>query len=182
MDLTRREMLKTVGLAAGSLAVLGETATAQQMMPTGAASMPASPTNAQGKYALPPLPYAYNALAPHISEQTLKLHHDKHHAKYVTDLNATLEKMSAAMHSGQQGEMDHLATLVAFNGSGDLLHTLYWQNMIASGGGEPKGEIATAIDRDMGSYSAFAAAFAALAAQVRGSGWAVLAWEPVGTG
>jgi superoxide dismutase, Fe-Mn family len=177
MDLTRRDMLKNVGLAAGTLAVLGQRAFAQE----GGGGGPATqPMGKEGAYSLAPLPYAYNALEPYISQKTLQFHHDKHHAKYVKDLNENLEKVDQATRDKRFDQMDQLAALVAFNGSGDLLHTLYWQNMKASGGGKASGLIAAAIDRQFSSYDAFAGAFAALAAQVRGSGWVVLAWEPNG--
>jgi superoxide dismutase, Fe-Mn family len=179
MEMTRRDMLKNVGMAAGTLAVLGD-----QVLAQGSRGAPPpdiqQATTPSGQYVLPPLPYAYDALAPHISEQTLRIHHDRHHAKYVQELNAASAKMTEAARAGHRELMDHLATLAAFNGSGDMLHTLYWQNMTPNAPGKAEGDVAGQIEREFGSYDAFAAGFAALAGQVRGSGWAILAWEPVG--
>lgn len=174
MDITRRDMLRNVGIAAGTLAVLGDGALAQGQRRRG------EPAAQPGRYVLAKLPYGYDALTPYISEQTLRIHHDKHHAKYVQELNAALENMAEATRAGNRQEMDHLATLLAFNGSGDMLHTLYWDNMAPKAGGKPRGEIAGAIDGHFGSSDSFAAAFAGLASDIRGSGWAVLALEPVG--
>ena len=182
IGMTRRDMMRDIGLAAGALVVLGPDAMGQQR--GGAQTAQAGPLSEQafrdGKYVLPPLPYAYNALEPHIGEQTLRIHHDKHHNAYVQGLNAALEQMTAAAKAGQKDLMQHWATLVAFNGSGHVLHTLYWENMTAGGGGQPEGPLAQALQRDFGSYDGFVAAFAGVAAQVRGNGWGVLAWEPIG--
>lgn len=134
------------------------------------------------KYELPPLPYAYNALEPHIDEQTMRLHHDKHHLAYVNGLNSALEKLEAARASGDLALVKHLSREAAFHGSGHFLHSIFWPNMAApgsGGGGEPTGALADQISRDFGSFAAFKAHFSAAANQVEGSGWALLVWEPL---
>ncbi len=134
------------------------------------------------KYELPPLPYAYDALEPYIDEQTMRLHHDKHHLAYVNGLNAALEKLEAARSSGDYGLVKHFSREAAFHGSGHLLHTIFWPNMAPAGkggGGEPDGELAAQIAKDFGSFANFKAHFSAASNAVEGSGWGLLVWEPV---
>ncbi len=133
------------------------------------------------KYELPPLPYDYNALEPYIDEQTMRLHHDKHHLAYVNGLNVALEKLEAARAAGDFALTKHWSREAAFHGSGHLLHTIFWSNMApaGNGGGEPSGELAAQIVKDFGSFAAFKAHFSAAANQVEGNGWALLVWESV---
>ena len=133
-----------------------------------------------GEYLLPPLPYDYDALKPFLSKDLLTLHHDGHHAGYVKALNATLSSLDGARKTGQLGAITALSRALAFNGSGHILHALYWQNMIPGGGGSPAGALGQQIARDFGSFDAFRAHFAAAAKAVEASGWGILAWEPVG--
>ena len=135
------------------------------------------------KYELPPLPYAYDALEPYIDEQTMRLHHDKHHQSYVSGLNAALEKLEAARNSGDFSAIKALSRDVAFHGSGHFLHTVFWPNMAPAGqggGGEPDGELAAQIVKDFGSFENFKAQFGAASKAVEGSGWGLLVWEPNG--
>ncbi|HEY1923142.1 MAG TPA: superoxide dismutase, partial [Tepidisphaeraceae bacterium] len=136
-----------------------------------------------GEYVLPPLPYAYDALEPHIDAETMRLHHDKHHQAYVTNLNKTLKEL-AQLDSGKAplpaAQLSGLQEDLSFNAGGHLLHTLFWKIMGPGAGGEPQGELADALARDFGSVEAFRTRFAAVAAGVKGSGWAVLGYEPVG--
>lgn len=132
-----------------------------------------------GTYALPPLPYAYDALAKSIDEETMKLHHDKHHAKYVADANDAVAKL--AMLRGGKIETTALADLtekLSFNLSGHILHSIFWANMSPETS-EPTGDILNAINKSFGSLAAFKSHFSAAAAQVQGNGWVVLAFEPV---
>lgn len=125
---------------------------------------------------LPDLPYAKNALAPHISEETLDFHYGKHHNAYVTKLNGMIEGTEFADKSleeivkGSSGGMFNNAAQV-FN------HTFYWNSMKPNGGGAPSGDLAAAIDRDFGSFDAFKAAFSEAGATQFGSGWAWLVVE-----
>jgi Fe-Mn family superoxide dismutase len=126
------------------------------------------------KYTLPDLPYAYDALEPHIDAQTMKLHHDLHHKSYVDGLNAALDKLDAARKSGDFSAVKHLSREVAFHGSGHAMHCIFWTNMSPNGGGEPDGELAEAIKKDFGSFDAMKSQFSAAAGAVEGSGWAIL--------
>jgi Fe-Mn family superoxide dismutase len=129
---------------------------------------------------LPPLPYAYDALEPYIDEQTMRLHHDIHHAGYVKGLNNAEAKLAEARASGDYGLIKHWSREAAFHGSGHFLHAIFWPNMIAASQAKaaPGGALAAAIDRDFGSFDAFKAQFAAAANAVEGSGWAIFAYRP----
>ena len=134
-----------------------------------------------GKYVLPPLPYAYDALEPFLGKQTLTLHHDKHHQGYVSGLNTALEKLAAARAAGDYGAVKALSRDLAFNGSGHVLHTLFWNSM-KPGGSPLAGELAETVKRDFGSTDAFLAHFAAATVAVEGSGWGVVACSPLAGG
>jgi Fe-Mn family superoxide dismutase len=131
-------------------------------------------------YELPDLPYDYAALEPHYSARVLELHHDKHHAAYVKGVNTTLEKLAAARESGDLSSIVGLEKTLAFNLSGHVLHTLFWQNLSPDGGDKPTGELAAALDEHFGSFDAFKAQLSEAAGTVQGSGWGVLSWEPLG--
>ena len=127
---------------------------------------------------LPPLPYAYNALEPYYDEQTVRLHHDKHHLAYVNGLNKAEEKMEEARSSGDYALIQHWERQLAFHGSGNILHTLFWQSMAPNAGEEPKGELADQIEADFGDLNTFRNQFSQAAITVEGNGWAALAWSP----
>jgi Fe-Mn family superoxide dismutase len=143
----------------------------------------AQPGQSEGPYTLPPLPYDYADLEPHIDAQTMKLHHDIHHAGYVRGANQALQQLQQIRRTGGDDihKVKHATQSLAFNGSGHMLHTLFWESMKKNGGGEPAGgtEIAKLIQRDFGNFAAFKAHFAAASQQVQGSGWGVLAYEPL---
>ena len=131
----------------------------------------------QKMYALPELTYGYDALEPYISEEQLKLHHDKHHAAYVNGANAVLQKMDKAKLDN--ADFDTKATFkeLSFQVGGQLLHSLFWANLAPagkSGGGEPTGMIARVIDEEYGSFQRFKKIFTATAMSTEGSGWAAL--------
>ncbi len=143
-------------------------------------------------YDLPKLPYDYSALEPSIDEETMHLHHEKHHNTYVTNLNAALEKHPEA-DPGNVEELlaninsvpEDIRRAVRNNGGGHSNHTMFWQIMGPSGegGGEPAGDLATAIDASFGSFDQFKEQFAAAAAPgaVFGSGWCWLIAAPDGS-
>jgi superoxide dismutase, Fe-Mn family len=131
-------------------------------------------------YSLPELPYDYAALEPHISGQIIELHHDKHHAAYVAGANTTLDKLAAAREADDFGAIVGLEKTLAFNLSGHVLHSIYWTNLSPDGGGEPDGELAAAIDNDFGSFKGFKSQLTQTTATVQGSGWGVLAYDPLG--
>ena len=131
-------------------------------------------------YELPDLPYAYDALEPHISEEIMTLHHDKHHATYVAGANAALEALEAERNG--EANPDRLRALsknLAFNLGGHTNHSIFWKNMAPNAGGTPTGQIAEAIDRDFGSFEAFKKQFSGVATGLQGSGWAVLGYDHI---
>lgn len=133
------------------------------------------------KYVLPELPYAYDALEPHISAEIMELHHSKHHQNYVNGANAALEKLEAARKdSSIAAVVTALSKDLAFNLGGHTNHSLFWENLGPNGGGKPTGALAAAIDADFGSFEEFQKHFAAAALGLQGSGWAVLAYDKIG--
>ncbi|SFL52396.1 superoxide dismutase, Fe-Mn family [Gracilibacillus orientalis] len=129
-----------------------------------------------GKHKLPPLPYAYDALEPYISEQIMWLHHTKHHQSYVDGLN----KAEEALYTGKKGKepIKHWLREQAFNGSGHYLHTIFWDNMTPNSKKKPSGSLLKQIEKDFGSWNSFKALFTKVAESVEGNGWAVLLWSP----
>jgi Fe-Mn family superoxide dismutase len=126
-------------------------------------------------FELPQLPYAYDALEPHIDARTMEIHHGKHHAGYTNKLNAALEGTDMAgkdIESLLRDHSDHGG--VRNNGGGFWNHTLFWSCMSPNGGGQPSGALGDAIARDFGSFDGFKDAFAKAAATRFGSGWAWL--------
>ena len=123
---------------------------------------------------LPPLPYAYNALEPHIDEQTMKLHHDIHHLGYVNGLNNAETKLAEAREKGDFALVKHWERELAFHGAGHFLHCIFWENMSPNGGGTPKRKLLDAINSKFGSFEKFIAQFKAAGAAVEGSGWVLL--------
>ena len=130
-------------------------------------------------YTLPELPYDYAALEPHISGRIMELHHDRHHAAYVTGANAALEKLQAAREGGDHAAINLHEKNLAFNLGGHINHSIFWKNLSPNGGGEPEGDLAEAIKDSFGSFDAFKAQFTAAALGIQGSGWAVLAHDSV---
>ena len=133
----------------------------------------------KGMYSLPDLPYGYGDLAPFVSEQLLRVHHDGHHKKYVDQANALLEKFDKARADGSSLHMKCEAQALAFTVGGHYLHSLFWKNMAPSsrgGGGRPGGRIADEIDKEFGSYERFQKEFIELANSVESSGWATVVW------
>ncbi|GAA2279036.1 superoxide dismutase [Nonomuraea roseoviolacea subsp. roseoviolacea] len=133
-----------------------------------------------GQYTLPDMPYDYAALEPAITGEILELHHAKHHAAYVKGANDTLERLAEARDKGEFGGLVGLEKTFAFNLSGHVLHTIFWQNLSPDGGDRPDGELGDAIVEHFGSFEAFQKQLTTATATVQGSGWGVLAWEPLG--
>ncbi|CDI48199.1 superoxide dismutase [Clostridium tetani] len=127
-------------------------------------------------HTLPALPYAYNALEPHYDEATLRIHHDIHHKTYVDGLNNAENKIEECRRTGDYTLIKHYERELAFHGSGHILHTLFWENMMPSGS-QPKDEILNEINKDFTDYETFKKEFSAAAVAVEGSGWAILCWN-----
>lgn len=139
------------------------------------------------KYELPKLPYAYIALEPYIDEETMVLHHDKHHATYVNNLNAALEGYPELQERSLEDLLTNLGSLpsavqtaVRNNGGGHYNHTLFWESMGPGGGGKPSGVLADRINRDFGSFDNFKETLSKAALTRFGSGWAWLVEDPAG--
>jgi len=185
-ELTRRDWLK--GLAAGAAALntiqLVACADAQNTPPAAnppAGAPAAAPT---GPFTLPPLPYAVDALEPHIDAMTMGIHHDKHHAAYVTNLNKALVGHDDLAKQSIEELLTHLDTVpevirsaVRNNGGGHYNHTLFWTSMGPGKGGAPSGDLAKRIDTDLGGFDKLKEAMNAAALARFGSGWAWLVRE-----
>lgn len=181
---SRREVLATA-VAFGGAAALTGSASARQ--PAGARKPLLSPAElgwdaAKGEYILPALPYAADALEPHLDAATIEIHHSKHHAAYVKGLNTALAKLAEIRAgTGDASLIKHWSRELSFHGAGHVNHSMFWVTMAASGkggGGEPTGALGSAIARDFGSFAAFSTHFQAAATAVEGSGWAWLVYEP----
>ncbi|MFH0952831.1 MAG: superoxide dismutase [Verrucomicrobiota bacterium] len=138
-------------------------------------------------HTLTPLPYPYNALEPHIDAKTVEIHHDKHHAAYVNNLNKALEKHPELasktieqLVSDLKSVPEDIRTAVRNNGGGTLNHDLFWAAMKAGGGGKPSGELAKAIDKAFASFDSFKEKLTAAAVGQFGSGWAWLCVDAKG--
>jgi Fe-Mn family superoxide dismutase len=136
------------------------------------------------KHILPLLPYGYEALEPHIDARTMELHHDKHHASYVTNLNKALEKFPQLQEHSATWLLlnpdqvpEAIRTTVRNNAGGHVNHSLYWKVMSPTGLDKPKGALADAIKHDFGSFEDFKKQFAETGAKLFGSGWVWLARE-----
>lgn len=179
--LERREFIQAAGAATvlGALAACAHpgSATAQGSGGPGpAAQLVPGAVGLDGRYALPNLPYAYNALEDAIDAETMELHHTKHHQSYVAGLNGALDKLAEARKSGDFAMVEHWSRKASFHAGGHFLHCIFWDCM-GTGGGAPEGDLAAAIGRDFGSQELMWAQFAAAAKAVEGSGWARLSLD-----
>ena len=138
------------------------------------------------KYELPPLPYSYDALEPHIDAKTMEIHYTKHHQTYTNNLNAALEKCPQDVQNkdiieilGDLGSVpSDLKSAINFNGGGFDNHRIFWNNLTSNGGGEPQGSIADAINNSFGSFSVFKEKFTTSTVGIQGSGWGWLVFDP----
>ena len=131
------------------------------------------------KYTLPELAYDFGALEPHLSGKIVEVHHGKHHKAYVDGANKALDGIAECREKKDFARIGALERALAFNVSGHLLHCLYWQNLAPKAGGEPQGALADAIKNDFGSFDAFKSHLTEASMTTMGSGWGVLAYEPV---
>jgi len=179
--MTRRQAIKTTALASAAFATLpGAIA---QPMPVGSTPTVLISTAPQ-PFKLPPLPYAYDALEPHIDARTMEIHHDKHHAAYVANLNKAVADYPELGKRSIEDLMkdlndvpEKIRTAVRNQGGGHYNHSLFWQMMKKDGGGEPTGDLAKAIAASFGSFGAFKDSLSKAALGQFGSGWAWLVFD-----
>lgn len=131
---------------------------------------------AREKHTLPDLPYEYNALEPVVSREIMSLHHSKHHATYVNNLNAAEEKLAQAQAKGDIQTIISLAPALKFNGGGHINHTIFWQNL-SPNGGKPSEKLNKAIEQEFGSWENMKNQLAAASVGVQGSGWGWLGYN-----
>ncbi|XP_076352015.1 superoxide dismutase [Mn], mitochondrial-like [Tachypleus tridentatus] len=131
------------------------------------------------KHTLPDLPYDYNALEPVISAEIMHLHHQKHHATYVNNLNIAEEKLAEAQAKSDITSIIALQPALRFNGGGHINHSIFWQNLSPNGGGEPDGDLMHLIKSDFGSFENFKTRMSNMAVTVQGSGWAWLGFNTI---
>jgi superoxide dismutase, Fe-Mn family len=181
--MTRRQAIKTTAFAAAAATLPNPTTIAQGFDPRlhDLELDHSLITTAHSPFTLPPLPYALDALEPHLDARTMEIHHDRHHGAYVANLNkAIAESPSLGLKSLEELLKDlnsvpeKIRAAVRNNGGGHYNHSLFWHMMQKDGGGEPKGELATAIEKAFGSFSAFKEGFTKAALGQFGSGWAWL--------
>ncbi len=171
MNLNRRHFLFLLGASTGVFAL--DTYAFAQNAPSGTQPRPNT-----GVIHLPPLPYAYEALEPHIDAATMRFHHDKHHAAYVKNLNAALDKHPELKSKSVESLLANLDNvpedirkIVRNNGGGHVNHSMFWRIMKPQGGGEPTGAIASAINQNFGNFAAFKKQFNEAGTSRFGSGW-----------
>jgi len=171
--MTRRDAVKTTFLTTAAISTAA--------LPGGLLGQGAPPT---GPFKLPALPYAFDALEPHLDARTMEIHHDRHHQTYVTNLNKALEGQEALAKKTVEQLLRHIEDLpeairtpVRNSGGGHYNHSLFWQMLKKDGGGEPTGSLGKAIDRRFGGFARFKEEFSAAATKVFGSGWAWLVLE-----
>ena len=176
---SRREAVKVLGVGA-ALVALGRTSLRAQETKT----RPLATAAATGPFSLPALPFAYDALEPHIDAQTMELHHSKHHQTYITAANKALDpheelraRGAAAILQKLDEVPESIRTAVRNNLGGHVNHAFFWTLLNPQGGGTPRGELAEAIDGTFGGFASFQKQFADAAAKRFGSGWAWLVWD-----
>jgi len=172
--ISRREMLKKLGFGAAALA----------SFPMVQPALGLQRSDASG-FTLPPLPYAFDALEPYIDARTMEIHHDKHHAAYVKNLNEALKDQPAWLDRSVWDVVTHLndipekiRTAVRNNGGGHANHLMFWESMKKGGGGQPKGELAKDINAAFKDFETFKNRLSETALKVFGSGWAWLSISP----
>ena len=186
VNTTRRSLLKFIGFGGGALAVTGPSSFAAIKLPSTKPVANGHGILAEGPFKLTDLPYAYGALEPHIDAKTMEIHHSKHHAAYINNLNAALEKESGWKDKKLEELLrdtkkipESIRTAVRNNGGGHYNHTFFWM-ILSPEKQEPTGKLADAIKRDFGSLDDFKKQFNESATKVFGSGWAWLIKDNAG--
>jgi Fe-Mn family superoxide dismutase len=175
--MTRRKAIKAAALAGAALATLPDAFTQNTNVPAAAAAP-------SGPFTLPPLPYPYDALEPYIDARTMEIHHNRHHAAFIANLNRAVAEFPevAAMSvddmlKNLNAIPEKIRTTVRNNGGGHINHSLFW-DVLKADGGEPSGDLATAINSTFGSFDTFKENFTRAALGIFVSGWAWLVIGP----
>ncbi|MGM0550908.1 MAG: superoxide dismutase [Bacteroidota bacterium] len=173
----KRTFLKTSAMAGLGGLTLAGSAKGSNLFNKSPLDEVAKTVAADGTYKLPPLAYAYDALEPHIDQQTMRLHHSKHHAGYVKGFNNAVAKIKAATKDNDFGLIKHWERELAFHGAGHFLHTLFWNSMNPNPG-QRSDQMNKYLQKSFGGYEAFSNLYQAATKSVEGSGWGILAYEP----
>jgi len=180
--LSRRNFVGAAGLAGMGLlaanAAHGQSSNAATASKTD--GLFAVPKTSKGEYALPPLPYAYDALEPHIDAETMRLHHDIHFEGYRTGLNKAIAQMTQFRADIDFPQISYWENQLAFNGAGYNLHTVFFQNMAPAGTTQPSAALEKVLANAFGSRKAFQEQFSIASKAVQGSGWGILGYQPFG--
>lgn len=171
--MNKREFIKT-GAFIGAATMLGGNLVAQESTTFSGRVMNGSQKT---EYTLPPLPYSYDALEPHIDARTMTLHHDKHHAGYVKGLNNATKKVKEAIESNDFSLIKHWERELAFHGSGHFLHSIFW-SVMGPKQGKRSTELEKYINNSFGSFDKFMNYYKVTSKSVEGSGWGILSYEP----
>jgi Fe-Mn family superoxide dismutase len=180
MTLNRRSFLYLLGASAGTIVT-------DLLLPVSTWAAETAQADSKPAVALPPLPYAYNALEPHIDQTTMRIHHDKHHGGYVNNLNAALgkypnlkSKSIEALLRDLKSVPEDIRTTIRNNGGGHVNHSMFWEIMAPNAGGAPIGALADAVKQTFGSFDEFKRQFNDAGAKRFGSGWVWLVRDRLG--
>jgi Fe-Mn family superoxide dismutase len=177
IDNSRRDFIKKTGLLSAAGLAISVFGSGMESLIAGTSRL-AAIDGMSGTFELPPLPYAYDALEPHIDKMTMEIHHDKHHKAYVTNLNKALSEMPQKVNLSEIiKNISKYPVAVRNNAGGHFNHSFFWNIMKANGGGHPTGALAEAIAKAFGSFEEFKNKFNAAATSRFGSGWAWLVYK-----
>lgn len=187
MNLNRRHFLKLLGTTTVTASISTTATTAATILASPKAFAQGISSNSSGPFSLPPLPYDYAALEPYIDADTMRFHHDRHHAAYVNNLNAAIgrhpqlvNQSAIALLKNLDSIPEDIRSIVQNNGGGHVNHSMFWEIMTPKGGGAPTGNIATAINENFGSFAVLKQQFNDAGLKRFGSGWAWLVLTKAG--
>lgn len=187
MNLNRRHFLKLLGTTTVTASIATTATTAATILASPPAAAQGISSNSSGPFSLPPLPYDYDALEPYIDADTMRFHHDRHHAAYVNNLNAAIgrhpqlvNQSAIALLTNLDSIPEDIRSIVQNNGGGHVNHSMFWEIMTPKGGGAPTGNIAIAINENFGSFAVLKQQFNDAGLKRFGSGWVWLVLTKAG--
>jgi len=172
----KREFIKNTMLGGMAMAVSAPSFGMENQLHTLVLGLDNDAINANGEYTLPPLPYPYESLEPHIDRKTMQIHHDLHHAGYVKGLNNANQKIKESIKSTDYSMIKHWQKEAAFHGAGHFLHCIFWKN-ISPAKSSKSAQLDSYIAKSFGGFDEFKALFKATSVAVEGSGWGILAYD-----